>query len=537
MVVASPLLTAFLICAASWGLLRLLRRRFLKSPLDNIPGPAPTSLWQGNVSQYFHRHGSDFHRHLAQDYGSVVKLYGLYCIPMLIVQDPKALHNILIKEEGVFEESKLFIKTNHYLFGPGLISTLGEHHHKQRKMLNSVFAINHMRSLVPTFYGIVHKLQEALTTEVQSGPRELNILFWMGRAALELVGQGGLGYSFDPLVRDAEDDYGEALKTLFPTLQGLIVFRQLLPYVDWIGPRWFRAFVMDHFPHAGVRKLKYNVDKMSETATAIFRAKKEALGVGLESDPEQIGGGKDIMTTLVKANMAASDSDRLPDDELVAQMSTIILGAMDTTSNILSRTLQNLAARPEMQDRLRNEVMAAYSGEDLTYDEVMQLPYLDAVCRETLRLYPPVTFLTRVAKRDAVLPLHFPVVGRNGQTMSEIHVPKGTKIILGTLGSNTSKAKWGEDALEWKPERWLAPLPRTVTDVAAPGVFSHFGFKFSELEMKILLMMLLSNFTFALSDKPIVWNLAPISFPSVGMESSQPSMPLIVTPLRKNEKP
>lgn len=59
---------------------------------------------------------------------------------------------------------------------------------------------------------------------------------------------------------------------------------------------------------------------------------------------------------------------------------------MDTTSNILSRTLQNLAARPEMQDRLRNEVMAAYSGEDLTYDEVMQLPYLDAVCRETLRL-------------------------------------------------------------------------------------------------------------------------------------------------------
>lgn len=146
---------------------------------------------------------------------------------------------------------------------------------------------------------------------------------------------------------------------------------------------------------------------------------------------------------------------------------------MDTTSNILSRTLQNLAARPEMQDRLRNEVMAAYSGEDLTYDEVMQLPYLDAVCRETLRLYPPVTFLTRVAKRDAVLPLHFPVVGRNGQTMSEIHVPKGTKIILGTLGSNTSKAKWGEDALEWKPERWLAPLPRTVTDVAAPGVFSH----------------------------------------------------------------
>lgn len=57
--------------------------------------------------------------------------------------------------------------------------------------------------------------------------------------------------------------------------------------------------------------------------------------------------------------------------------------------------------------------------------------------------------------------------------MSEILVPKGTMVIPGVLGSNINKTLWGEDALEWKPERWLSPLPSAVTDAPIPGVYSH----------------------------------------------------------------
>ncbi|KAF7794417.1 hypothetical protein EIP86_005551 [Pleurotus ostreatoroseus] len=42
---------------------------------------------------------------------------------------------------------------------------------------------------------------------------EIDMLSWMGRTALELVGQGGLGYSFDPLVANTHNDFGEAIKT------------------------------------------------------------------------------------------------------------------------------------------------------------------------------------------------------------------------------------------------------------------------------------------------------------------------------------
>ena len=74
-----------------------------------------------------------------------------------------------------------------------------------------------MRRMIPIFNAISHKLQEAIETRVvASNPAgtEVDVLAWMGRTALELVGQAGLGYSFDPLVSDSEDEYGAAIKAV-----------------------------------------------------------------------------------------------------------------------------------------------------------------------------------------------------------------------------------------------------------------------------------------------------------------------------------
>lgn len=68
---------------------------------------------------------------------------------------------------------------------------------------------------------------------------------------------------------------------------------------------------------------------------------------------------------------------------------TLTFAGTDTTSSALSRILQLLCTHPEAQQRLRVEILAAQeanSGTDIGYDELVSLPYLDAVCRETLRL-------------------------------------------------------------------------------------------------------------------------------------------------------
>ena len=68
----------------------------------------------------------------------------------------------------------------------------------------------------------------------------------------------------------------------------------------------------------------------------------------------------------------------------------MILAGMDTTANSLARILQLLAERPDAQERLREEITHAIEveghGDTLDFDRLLELPYLDAVCRETLRV-------------------------------------------------------------------------------------------------------------------------------------------------------
>lgn len=108
--------------------------------------------------------------------------------------------------------------------------------------------------------------------------------------------------------------------------------------------------------------------------------------------------------------MTADEQDRMPEKEVIAQIScaeapirnplrcplmgcgdsfcsTFIFAAMDTTSNALSMTLMLLAERPDVQQKLREEILGTFDDEDnFDYDELVALPFLDAVCRETLRL-------------------------------------------------------------------------------------------------------------------------------------------------------
>ena len=72
-----------------------------------------------------------------------------------------------------------------------------------------------------------------------------------------------------------------------------------------------------------------------------------------------------------------------------------------------------------------------------------------------------------------VLPLLTPVRGRDGARISEVAIPKGTVMIMNYQGSNNAAELWGDDAQEWKPERWLSPFPKALEDARIPGVYSN----------------------------------------------------------------
>lgn len=77
------------------------------------------------------------------------------------------------------------------------------------------------------------------------------------------------------------------------------------------------------------------------------------------------------------------------------------------------------------------------------------------------------------AARDMVLPISAPIYGQGGSAMSEVGIPEGTFIIINCQGSNTNAAWWGEDVYEWRPERWMEPLPAELEKARVPGIASN----------------------------------------------------------------
>ncbi|KAI0056945.1 cytochrome P450 [Artomyces pyxidatus] len=523
-------------------LFSVVRLRVKQAPLWKIPGPPIVSLVTGNYLQMFEFGATKFHDYITEKYGRIVRIRGFFGDTQLFVSDPTACTTILLKEQDIFEQSDWFIEVNRLGLGQGLLATLGGHHRKQRKQLNPVFSAKHMRSMVPLFHRITHELREVLKTQVGGARKELDMVEWLSRLALELIAQGGLGCTFDSLnPHGKENEFRGAIKEFVPTLSSLIMFQAIFTRISKWPPRLLRLAVK-FIPMAMLHNAVRVADVLHKHTKAVFDNKKALLQMGEEEFTHQLSEGKDIISVLMKSNDAASEEDRLPEEEIMAQMSTFMFGATDTTSTALSRILYVLAHRQDVQDKLRQELNDAvenFGGEDLGYDELIELPYLDAVCRETLRVFPPLPVVSRIARADTILPFSQPIKTADGMA-SSVFIPRGTTVMVNIPGINRDPGIWGADAAEWKPERWLAPLPKTVAEARVPGVYSHtltflggghacIGFKFSQLEIKTVLSHLLRVFRFSPSPTEVVWLFRGFTTPSEkGSTAVEPQMPIVV---------
>jgi len=275
----------------------------------------------------------------------------------------------------------------------------------------------------------------------------------------------------------------------------------------------------------------------------IYETKKKLLEQEDDATVRQVGEGKDIFGLLMRASAAESEADRLSEEELLAQMTNLVIAGTDTTSSSLSRILHLLALHPDIQDKLRAELLEACKGkEELTHDQLVALPLLEAVCRETLRLHPPGPGVMRTARSDVVLPLSSPIHDVDGRKVYEIFVPKNTNLYVQIYNLNRDPSIWGTDATEWKPERWLAPLPESVTNANIQSLYANtmtfiggprscIGFKFVLLEMKVALSQIIPNFRLAPAEAEVIWRFGVVSSPSVkgSVESFFPKLPILVS--------
>ncbi|KAB8205709.1 cytochrome P450 [Aspergillus parasiticus] len=190
--------------------------------------------------------------------------------------------------------------------------------------------------------------------------------------------------------------------------------------------------------------------RLAKAATDFKQHMVRMLDEEVQALNEGKAGSSGLMTSFVRAmNLKQQDapSKGLTTDEIFGNIFVINFAGHDTTANTLSFALLLLAAYPEVQDWVAEELLLLANTKGQYAEHFPKLNRCRAVLLETLRLYPPIPSLPKWTN-DQPQPLK---VGDR-----TIMIPPKVGINLSLLPMHIDPQHW-EDPLEWKPSRWITP--------------------------------------------------------------------------------
>jgi cytochrome P450 len=196
------------------------------------------------------------------------------------------------------------------------------------------------------------------------------------------------------------------------------------------------------------------------------------------------GGGahRDVLSRLVQAN--DDDGTGLTDDELIGETSFLFMAGHATTASALTWTLFLLYAVPSVLRELLDEIDGTLHGGTPDVGQLAELPLLDRVIKESLRLLPPVTWWSRVSTAPFEL--------------GPYHLAKGTHVAYSAYITHRLPQLYPRPT-RFLPERWLTnnPGPYEYLPFSA-GPRMCLGSTFTMVEMKLVLAILLQRWRLAL---------------------------------------
>ncbi|CEP12637.1 hypothetical protein [Parasitella parasitica] len=405
---------------------------------------------------------------------------GIYVRPTVIgwhveLANPLIVKHVLLKPESTFPKAKMDVGISgtlihRFLGGPSIVFLSGADWRRHKKIANPAF----QRSMpVKTFGNLTLKMFKTMESY---GTNTIDVLDIFERLTLDVIGIAGFDFDFNAL-GDKNNKwvyYYDSVK-----LGMASPFFVLFPAFD---TKWVHWFKKRQQIHDNMTKFKENLDNIITQKRALVARN---MSNGLESE-------KDLLTLMIESEMSLG-SETMSDEELRSNLYLFMLAGHDTSSNTLAFTLYELAKNPEIQKRVREEVLQILgdSPEDIipTLEQTKQLNYLNMVMKETMRRHPPVYNTTaRIATEDI--------------NMAGIYIPKGTEMRLDIYNLHHNPDVW-KDPYTFDPERFAPGGEADNQEGIAWMPFSNgarqcIGMNFSLVEMRVVLSMLLKKFTWTL---------------------------------------
>lgn len=453
---------------------------FYISELRHVPTVKGFPLW-GQFLEIITEECGVPQRRWHQQYGPVIRYFFPFGAERLAVAEDDALKHMTVRNPYNYPKpvrAKLWMVR---ILGEGVLLAEGPEHVHQRKVLAPAFSIQSIRTLAPVFWDKALLLSKSWREEFKEAgvtTKSLEALEWLNRTTLDIIGKAGFGYDINSLELP-NTPIREAYRLIF----AFDIFSRMLHGVQ--------AFV----PASKYIPAKMNHDM--EVSRGIIVDKASEIIKEKQTESEQNMGSKDIMALIVKDNKKLHEKGEkgLSFETIRDQIMTFLGAGHDTTATGIAWTLHLLSTHPDIQSRLREEIKdylpflfdanRRYDTASFAKADPDQLPYLDNVCRESLRFIPPIPMTVRQSLAD--------------DTLAGYRIPAGTVIYVIANAINRLPMYWGSTAGQFDPDRW-DNLPSTWTNNAfmtfLQGPRGCIGRKFAETEMKIILCCLLSMYEF-----------------------------------------
>ncbi|XP_058976945.1 probable cytochrome P450 4s3 [Musca domestica] len=458
--------TLALIAFALWALFmrclpKIMEFIKLRQWSSSIPGPTISELIEnvkkGQILSWF--------KELRQKHGSTFRIWFGKDL-MVFFTDPEDIKQLLGNNNLLYKSSNYKIVTP--WLGNGLLTNGGESWHTRRKFLTPAFHFRILSEFKEPMEENCRILMRRLDEKVEGG--EFDIYPYITLFALDVICETAMGIKKNAQMQ-SESEYVKAVQQICHILHKR-------SFSFWQRNNIFFKFTQDGRKRDACLKILHDeTDRVIKLRRKMLEDSKITSMLEAEKSCDSFG-QKKRFAFLDMLLISQMEGVPLTDREIREEVDTFMFEGHDTTSSAIGFAIYLLSQHAEVQKQAYEEAVA-FEGR-----EKESMPYLEAIIKETLRLYPSVPFYSRSVKEDL--------------QVGQITVPKGASVSILSYMVHRDEQYYPEPekfdpSRYFKNEKDLHPFSFVAFSA---GPRNCIGQKFAVLELKCSLSHLLRNFEF-----------------------------------------